>query len=332
MGTGDFQIAKLRLLEWYYERHKMPSAYSHPSTVPLAEVLLDYWTHHGSKLNSSDTVKILLRRWSDYWGEAAVGDLRDINKQEAFHEHLRDACGYAPRSINRVLEIGRAAIRRAWKRGVLESVPFIATVKARSDKPMGRPLSVKELRAYYRGSEYQHWHDFVLLMVGTGARPGAIIEMEKAQIDFEAKLIYLNPEGREQTNKHRATVRLLPTLETRFKNRPDGRLLVFRDNTTITTMNIIIRRSRERAGLDNRVNAYSFRHTVARYLRSQGVDTAEIAAQLGHHKFGYDMTLRYMPHAPDYLAKSAEALDRLLVQIIEPDLSQKDEIISEKTR
>lgn len=316
LGKGSFEIAKTRLLEWYYANHKQRASFANPATVPLADVLLDYWNHHGCKLVSAKTTKILLRDWNDFWGAAMVGDVRDINRQEEFHEHLRKR-GLSPNSINRVLEIGRAAIRRAWKRGVIDSAPFIQTVKGEYDKPLGRPLTLDELRRYYRGSDELHWQDFFLLMIGTGSRPKAVTTLEKRQLDFADGLINLNPEGRRQTNKFRPTVRLTPTLRKRFQNRPDGPLLVFHGKK-VGRVSHLIRIARERAGLDKRVNAYSLRHTVARYLRQQGVDTAEIAAQLGHLRFGHSMTLRYMPHSPDYLAKSSAALEKLLKEVLAP--------------
>jgi integrase len=331
LGTEDFEVAKTRLLEWYYENHKQRATFANPSTVPLAEVLLDYWNHHGSKLVSAKTVKILLRDWNEFWGDASVGDVRDINRQEEFHEFLAKR-GLSPNSINRVVEIGRAAIRRAWKRGVIDSAPYVQTVKANFDLPMGEPLSIAQLRAFYRGSDEQHWQDFFLLMLGTGGRTGAAVKLKKDQLDFAEGLIYLNPKGRRQTSKFRATVRLLPTLRERFQNRPDGPLVVFHGKA-VGKVSHVMRIARNRAGLAPvkrgkegvRINSYSIRHTVARYLRQQGVDTAEIACQIGHKRFGYDMTLRYMPNAPDYLVKSAAALEKLLQEVLAPAARQKSE-------
>lgn len=331
MGTSDFEVAKTRLLEWFYENHKMAPGFHKPGAVALAEVLLDYWNHHAKNLTSAQTVKILLRDWNTFWGDATVADVRDINRQEDFHAYLRKR-GLSPNSINRVLEIGRAAIRRAWKRGVIDSCPFIETVKPELDKPLGEPLTIDQLRAFYRGSDEQHWQDFFLLMLGTGGRTTAAVRMCKDQLSFDENLIFLNPKGRTQTNKYRATVRLLPTLRDRFKDRPDGPLIVFHGKP-VGKVSHIIRIARERAGLAPekrgkgiRINSYSIRHTVARYLRQQGVDTAEIAAQLGHKRFGFSMTLRYMPHAPDYLAKSAAALEKLLQEVTAPERRQSAKI------
>ena len=62
----------------------------------------------------------------------------------------------------------------------------------------------------------------------------------------------------------------------------------------------------------SRVNLYSLRNTVARYLRLHGVDTLEIANLLGHRKRGFDMTMRYAPHDPNYLKRSVDVLDELV--------------------
>lgn len=59
------------------------------------------------------------------------------------------------------------------------------------------------------------------------------------------------------------------------------------------------------------------------HVRQKGVDTAEIATQLGHLRFGHSMTLRYMPHSPDYLAKSSAALEKLLKEVFAPVSSPK---------
>lgn len=329
LNTSDEEVAKTRLLEWYYENHKMGAGFQKPASVSLAEVLLDYWNHHAKNLVSAQTVKILLRDWNTFWGNATVGDVRDINRQEEFHHYLRKR-GLSDNSVNRVLEIGRAAIRRAWKRGVIDNCPYIETVKPELDKPMGEALTINQLRAFYhQGSDEQHWKDFFILMLGTGGRTSAAVRLTKEQLDFDEGLIFLNPKGRRQTNKYRATVRLLPTIRERFKDRPDGALVVFHGKA-VGKVSHIIRIARNRAGLapvkrgkgGARINSYSLRHTVARYLRQQGVSLEEIAAQIGHKRVGYNMTLRYTPHAPDYLAKSAEALERLLQEVTAPAVSQ----------
>ncbi|MEL6979103.1 MAG: hypothetical protein AAGM38_10535 [Pseudomonadota bacterium] len=56
-----------------------------------------------------------------------------------------------------------------------------------------------------------HVADFVLLALGAAARPGAILALIYAQMDFSAGLIRLNPPARTQNKKLRPNVRI-PTL------------------------------------------------------------------------------------------------------------------------
>ena len=213
---------------------------------------------------------------------------------------------------------------------MIDSFPYVAVVEGENDKPMGEPLTLDQLRAFYRGSNEQHWQDFFLLMLGTGGRTGAAVRMHKEQLDFDNGLINLNPKGRKQTSKFRPVTRLLPTLRERFQDRPDGALITFHGKP-VGKISTCMRIARNRSGLAPvkrgkngvRINSYSIRHTVARYLRMEGVDTAEIAALVGHKRFGFNMTLRYMPHAPDYLKKSSEVLEKLLRAVIEEAPAQR---------
>jgi integrase len=277
--------------------------------MPLADVLLDYWNHHGIKLRSKETVKIQLRYWNDFWKEATVADVRSVNRQEEFQAWL-SAKGLKPSSCNRCLEMGRAAIRRAFKRGAISSAPFVQTLKEVHCEPKGKPLSVEELRSFYHGSEERHWRDMVFLLTATAARPEAIMQLEKSQMDFDARLIRLNQNGRPQTNKYRPTVKLTEAVYERFKDYPEGHIIKFHGKP-IGRPEVGVRKARHRSGLQDSVTLYSIRHTCARWMRMEGVDTMEIANQLGHRRLGFDMTMRYAPHAPDYLSEAAEALEKL---------------------
>jgi hypothetical protein len=57
--------------------------------------------------------------------------------------------GHSRSYIGRTLDVGRAAIRRAWKRGELTAAPFIAYVETEQDRrqrdPKGHPLTIPEM-------------------------------------------------------------------------------------------------------------------------------------------------------------------------------------------
>lgn len=282
--------------------------------MKLAEVFLDYWNGQGSKLVSHETVKIMLRYWSDFWGDVSVAEVRSVKRQEEFRQHLADK-GLGHNSVNRCLESGRAAIRRAWKRGVISSAPFIQMLPTIETPPMGRPLSRDEAIALFLGATQDHFRHYLIIGLATGARPEAITDLTWDRIGFNSGLIYLNPQGRVQTKKHRPVVKVGPAtlayLRAAYDRRQGEHVIMFRKKH-VHRLDTALRKALEAAKLEDGVTLYSLRHTVARYLRSNRVDTMEIANLLGHRKLGFDMTMRYAPHDPDYLKDAVDVLDGLV--------------------
>lgn len=314
LGTDDLGEAKQALAEWYAAQFQSKPDDLPPSAVKLAEVILDYWNHQASKLRSNETAKIMLRYWTEYWGDVSVADVRDQRRQEAFRQHLADR-GFGHNSVNRCLECGRAAIRRAWKRGVISSAPFIQMLPAIETPPMGRPLSREEARALYQGATQDHVRLFVLIGLATGARPEAITDLTWDRIGFNSGIIRLNPNGRPQTKKYRPEVRVgavvMEELLKAYAKRQGAQVIMFRGKH-VHRLDTGWEKARKGLPEASRVTLYSLRHTVARYLRLHGVDTMEIANLLGHRKLGFDMTMRYAPHDPSYLKRSVDVLDELV--------------------
>lgn len=309
LSTTDEEVAKERLLTWYLrnERDKVQT-----STATLREIFTSYEHNHAAKLRSYKTVSILLRHWTDYWGaDTDLAEIKPVAKQEAFQAYLFEQ-GLAHNSVNRVLEIGRAAINRAWKRGMVDAAPFIHTLPAIEAAPKGRPLSVDEITKLYANAA-DHIRLFILLMLGTAARNEAVTQLAWPQVDFDAGLIALNPDGRKQTSKRRPTVRLIPSvravLEPLDKTTPA--VLMFRGEK-VTKVRKGWDRAVERAELTGNVTPYSCRHTAAKWMRKEGVPPWEVAAQLGHRLPGYTMSERYAVFSPDYLEKAAAALEKLI--------------------
>lgn len=314
----DYEAAKEALTAWYYENLRLASDYVAPEKMPLADVLLDYWNNHAQQLASAKSRKILVRYWNEFWGEASVADVRSMGRQEDFHRFLF-AKGLNVGSVNRVLECGTAAINRAYKRGAISHAPYVAKLPDRREVPKGRPLTVEELQALYRGSEVEHWHDLMTIMLCTACRPGAARELTKAQLDPAMWRVDLNPPGRVQTHKRRPVVRMTDSLWERFKTRPDGVLVRWRGEATEKNERLM-RVARVRAGLDEAVNLYSIRHTCARWMRMEGVPSDQLASQLGHQVPDWgNATMRYAPNSPDYLEKAAAALEKLCRAVCEPN-------------
>lgn len=309
LGVASLDEAKAKLHKWYLENQR---GRERGEDATLKDVFAVWMNEHGKNLRSADSYAILLRRWTEFYGEdAKVSDLKDIHRQEDFQRWLFDR-GLASNSVNRVQEAGRTAINRAWKRGMVENKPFIHCIPIERIKPKGRPLSVEEISQLYTHAA-DHVRLFLILMLGTAARNEAITSLTWPQIDFDAGLVHLNPPGRKQTTKRRPSVKLVPfvreVLEPMEKSTP--RVIMFRGQKVAECMRGM-RRAVARAGLEGDVSAYSCRHTVARWMRREGVSPWEAACQLGHKMPGYSMTELYAADSPDYLENAARAIDKLL--------------------
>ena len=137
----------------------------------------------------------------------------------------------------------------------------------------------------------------LIIRIGTACRPEARAGADRRAARFRGRVDDLNPRGRAQTKKFRPVVKMPEALATVLRGAPDGRLVTFRGQP-VRKINKAWRGMREAAGLDDEVNPYSIRHTVARWMRQNGVPAWEVAAQLGHKSRDYRTTELYAAFDP----------------------------------
>ena len=295
LGTSDVWEAQEKLTDWFVLNHRQQQ--EAPQEADLAAVLVRYWEDHAKDVRSAATIKTHLGHWTHYFAESTVGAATTYEAIEGFKRHLR-VRGLSPSGINHVLASGRAAMHLAWKRGELTHVPPVEKEKIGQQEPMGRPLSISECRLLLEQSdrpETQHLHRLVLLGLGTAARPGALLDLTLGQMDIDRRLIHLNPPGRSQNKKYRPTVkmpeRILQMLSDDTERSENAPVIQFR-GAPVKNVKTAWRKLRERCDLDISVTTYSFRHTIARHLRAEGVPAWEVAAQLGHKTAGRHRPIR----------------------------------------
>jgi integrase len=315
LGTEDFREAQLRLAAWVTRDGQIRD--QHPAKLPLATLFTRYWHNHAEKLPSADQARIALRYWTDFFRDAVVADVTP-DRQDQFVDWLR-LRGHSEGYISRILSVGRAAISRAHRRGELVAAPFIIDVETdedrRSKEPKGRPLSVEEIARLLDQADTPHVFMFCLIACCTLARPAAILDLTVFQYDREAGILHLNPPGRRQTKKYRPTVPvariLAPWLEA-----AEAEYFVNYHGRPLKSIKTAFRRLRHVAGLDCKVNPYSFRHTVARELRRRGVPQEQRSAFLGHLPRGEARTSAiYAPDEPDFLKDAVEAIDGFMADV-----------------
>ena len=194
LGTSDLQKAQLALARYVTEHDTLCRA--EPNIVPFEFVLIRYWEGHAKSIRSAEQARISMGLWSDHFPGANVSGVTP-HRQREFISRMRER-GYRESYISRVLSVGRAALRWAWKQGELESVPFILDVPRDPDVEAERyrVLEMEEVaRLFAETARTPHLLKFCIISLNTLARPEAVLELGPSQVDLNRRLLNLNPRG-----------------------------------------------------------------------------------------------------------------------------------------
>lgn len=190
-------------------------------------------------------------------------------------------------------------------------IPYSVSVeRPTKPAPRDRRLTATESQRLLDAAKVEHIKLAIALMLNTGARAGAVLDLKWDRVDFARGLIqYADPDetGRK---KGRATVPI---------NRPLLALLEHARKSALT--DYVIEWAGERvgsvkrgfakavadAGLAN-VTPHVLRHTAASRMAEAGIRMERIAAVLGHSDSRTTERI-YAKFAPDYLRDAVDALD-----------------------
>jgi integrase len=312
-GTDDLDAA-IRELKAHYLAGDTPDV-KDVTRVPIADIVQAYYLQHGQHLTSRKWLKYAIDHWVRFYGESeSVWAATRPTRIERFIDDLRRR-GLKPSSTNNVLTAGKAALSRSWRRGELTRQVHVPSVKVTKVLPKGRLLSVEECAAWLDASA-PHFHALLFICLATGSRPEAIKQLRWEQVDFDDSLLHLNPEERQQTSKRRPVVKMPPSLIAYLRQlQRESDFVVSYQGKPVYRYYTALGKSRGRAGIDVRVNLYSPRHTVARWMRKERVPFEELSGQLGHRVRGFAITEIYAAYSPDYQAQATAAIEKLLQAI-----------------
>lgn len=304
--TSDFELAKHRLAEHYIargERHQEPA-----KSVFIEHVLMRYYETYGKKLASEHFVAYAIAHWKRFWKDETIEDMTEERITE-FQKDLAKGENHAmkPATVNRVLGVGRAAIERAIAKKELVSGPSIPNVQVGRQRLYR--ASHADLSKLLNASEGMPWvRRWIIGSMVTLARPQAVLEISRPQLDFELRRVDLNPPGRDQTDKGRPIIPMTQTAYDWLSGDWTGLWITYRGKP-LASIRMGFERARERAGLPTTFTPYTVRRTLSTELRRRGVAPWEIAGFLGHTVTEYAITEEYAIYSPDYLGHASKVLD-----------------------
>lgn len=276
----------------------------------------DYWTEH-VKPNVIDKASAEYSRTKllKHFGHLAVKDIMPshVSTYVAARKAGRIGRPSVGHTIARELSVLNAAINHAVKARRLSRAdqPFIKLPAA--SPPRDRWLTHKEadaLLAAARGdtAALPRVYRFIALALATASRKGALLQIQRGQIDMEKGIIYLNPAGRAQTNKRRAIVPisddLRPILAQMLNQIPDKADALLLDHAGSNRTAFASACRRAKLGTD--VTPHTLRHTWATWAAQAGVPMFDIAGVLGDSLQTVIKT--YAHHSPDHLRTAVNAV------------------------
>ena len=291
--------------------------------VSLKQVMDEYLVAI-ARQPSAEQARYTSRHLTDFFGEDVDVETLGFDAQESYLD-ARYNQGVMASTIERELSVLRAALRH-YSDVFPHRLPLAPKVyyTEREDNSRKRWLTREEFALLLNAAKSPHIRLFILLGIATGARPEAILDLKWAAIDFNAKRIYLNPNGRVQNSKHRPVVPLLDELWEELarakhieqsvaqarrsvrKGRPTCEYVISFGGYPVNSIKKAFARLVRSVGLKD-VVPYTLRHTAASWLAQAGVPLVEIAAFLGHKDIR--MVERHYIHLhPDHQVKVANII------------------------
>ncbi|MPY72892.1 MAG: tyrosine-type recombinase/integrase [Alphaproteobacteria bacterium] len=200
LETDDLEAAQIALADFVRQHGTMRDC--EPAAVKVRTLLRRYYNNHAKLLPSGEAAFYAVPILDDAFGELTV-DAVTLDRQRGFIEDMRKA-GRSDGYIRRLLAVLKAALNRAVREGEITAAPHVMLLP--ESEPRERIATTAELAQLLAAARSEHLRRYLVLAIGTAARPGSILELTTFQCDLVDRFIQLNPRGRRQNKKRRPTI------------------------------------------------------------------------------------------------------------------------------
>lgn len=313
-GTRDSAEAHRVFAEWLDAGGGTPTSIRwdgprRAAQATIADVLAMYAQEHVAEHTAApERAGYAIDALLSWWGERTC----DFIKPETCRAYVK-ARGVSESTAARELVVLRAALGYAVKNGKLIERPFVELPSKGPgrDRWLTRSEAARLLWESRRDPRARlHLPLFIMLALRTGARPGALFDLQWPQIDFQNNRIDFNPPGRKQTSKRRPTIpipRRLRWFLLRAHARATSPYVLSYYGRKIGDVGKAFTSACERAGLGRDVIPYTLRHTAACWMAQRGVPLWQIGGWLGHSQ--QRTTELYAHHHADYFEQARKVMD-----------------------
>jgi integrase len=282
--------------------------YLRETAAPTGLTIADLWAAYTAHLGDKPTAATM-----GYTGKAVLAAFGLLRPDQITIDDCRRytadrmRAGRKQGSVHTELGHLRSTLRWAEKAGLIAKAPHIE----RPAKPASdvRPLTDAQIRALMDGCGAPHIRLAVILLLATGARVGAVLDLTWQRVDLDRGVIDLRlPDG--VTRKGRAVVPINRMARAALESAWPARLtdhVVEWGGKPVRSIRRGYQSALDRAGLVD-VNIHQIRHSVAVRMLAAGQPIEAVAQYLGHSNTAitYRTYARFMP---EHLASAAEVLN-----------------------
>lgn len=295
LGTADRASAEAAARS-FWQRRSVNGDYSTVGAV------VDAYLTAKVDMASHKRATVAWKAAKGFWGkmpiarvdEASAGDYR---KRRAHCKAI---------TVRNELAVIRAALNWAEKKQMIAKAPFIQMPKIAAT-PVGH-LTKAQFRQVLDAAIAPHIALFLKVAVGTGARTNAILDLTWDRVNFDSRLIELNPRDRVQTSKYRATVPINDQLLAALQEAKQGAMSDFvieHGRERVASIKKGFAAACRRAGV--KATPHMLRHSAAVWMAEAGTPMSQIARFLGHTDSAITERV-YARFSPTFLAGAAESL------------------------
>ena len=203
-------------------------------------------------------------------------------------------------------ELGHLRTVLVWAMGK-EAAPKIE--RPQKPAPKDRYLNDREILKLLDAPAPTHIKTAIHLMLATGGRVGAILELKWDRVNFDTGHVDLRTAD-SKTRKGRAHVPMNPTLRAALQTARDGAMtdyVIEWAGKPVANIKTGFYACVKAAGLES-VSPHVLRHTAGVHMAAAGCSMSRIAQYLGHTSTSVTERV-YARFAPDHLHEEAAALD-----------------------
>lgn len=188
----------------------------------------------------------------------------------------------------------------------------VTVVRPPKPPPRDVRLTREQGKRLIESAAQDHIKLAIALMLGTGARSGAILDLTWDRVDLERSLIYLADPDDQAPRKGRATVRMNDDLKARMTvakklaGSETGYVIEW-GGKKVGSIKKGFAKAVADAGLSG-VTPHVLRHSAATWMAEAGVPMDRIAQFLGHSDPAITFKV-YARFSPEYQREAADALD-----------------------